>query len=174
MTTYTKEDYLTVNFMIEKLLVTHFSEWVKPQDRNEVRQEILDKILNKKIQHSDSKGNLGKWLYRLIKNHLTDSFRKNRRSIIQPIEDLSYLSIPEDESELLKEELFIDRWTQYNELLSREHPLDEQIVRLRHEKGLKYKQIASELSIPEGPLAMRYKRIRARLKENYRQIRLEE
>jgi RNA polymerase sigma factor (sigma-70 family) len=172
MTNYTKEDYLTVNFMIEQLLVTHFSEWVKPQDRNEVRQEILDKMLTKKIQHSDAKGNLGKWLYRLIKNHLTDSFRKNRRNIIQPMEDLSYLSIPVDDSELLREELFIDRWTQYNDLLARENPMDEKIVRLRHEKGLKYKQIASELSMPEGPLAMRYKRIKARLKENYRHNRL--
>jgi RNA polymerase sigma factor (sigma-70 family) len=169
---YNKEKILTVNFMIERLLQTHFSDRVRPSERSEVRQEIIDKILSKNLHHFDSRGDLGQWLYRLIKNHLTDTYRKNRRSIIQPLEDLSYLSIPEDEHDLLKEELFLDRWSQYNELLSPEKPIDQQIVRLKHEEGMKYDEMAEKLSKPKGTLAMRYKRVKERMKRNYRPNRL--
>lgn len=168
---YNKEKILTVNCMIERLLQTHFSDRVRPSERSEVRQEIIDKILSKNLQHTEARGDLGQWLYRLIQNHLTDTFRKNRRSIIQPLEDLSYLTIPEDE-DLLKEELHIDRWSQYNELLSRENSVDQQIVRLKHEKGLKYDEISRVLAVPKGPLAMRYKRIKMKMNRDYRPNRL--
>ena len=169
---YSKEQILTVNFMIERILQTHFSDLVKPEERSEVHQEIIDKILTKNLQHTDAKGNLGKWLYQLIKNHLTDSFRKKRRSIILPLEDLSYLTIPEDEQDQLKEELHQDRWSQYNDLLSREKPIDQQIVRLKLEQGMKYEEMAEKLYKHKGNLAMRYKRIKERMKLNYQPNRI--
>ena len=170
--TYTKEELLTVHYLIGQLLRTHFTDWVKPQDRDEVRQELIEKILQKNLKHCESKGSADKWLYRLIKNHLTDTYRKKSRSIIQSMEDLSSLHMQEDEQDALKEELFVDRWNQYNQLLANEKAIDEQIVRLRHEKGMKYEQIARVLSISEGRLPMRYKRIKERLKRDYRPNRL--
>jgi RNA polymerase sigma factor (sigma-70 family) len=169
---YHKEELITINFLIEQILCSHFSSWVKPQDRDEVRQELMYKILQKKLKHSDLKGNIGQWLYRLIQNHLTDTFRKNRRSIIHPLDDLSYLSIPEDEEDLMKEELHTDRWNQYTKLLSRENSIDQQLVRLKHEKGLKYDDISRKLHIPIKRLAMRYKRIKVRLNREFRPNRL--
>jgi DNA-directed RNA polymerase specialized sigma24 family protein len=86
--------------------------------------------------------------------------------------DLSNLSRMEEEEDHLKEELLSDRWSQYNHLLSKEKMLDQSIVRMRHEEGMSYEQIADKLALPKGPLAMRYKRAKARLKMEYRPNRI--
>jgi RNA polymerase sigma factor (sigma-70 family) len=117
---------------------------------------------------------MGAWLYRLIKNHLTDSFRKKQRNKVHSVEDLSYFKICEDPSEANYEELHTDQWNQYNELLSREKPIDQQLVRLKHEKGMKYEEISRELGIPKDRLAMRYRRTVARLEKNYQPNRWQE
>jgi RNA polymerase sigma-70 factor (ECF subfamily) len=171
---YTKEELLTIHFMCGQMLRIHFTSWVKPQDRNEVQQEIIEKILLKKLKHTHSKGAMGAWLYRLIKNHLTDSFRKKQRNKVHSVEDLSYFNICEDPSEANYEELHTDQWNQYNELLSREKPIDQQLVRLKHEKGMKYEEISRELGIPKDRLAMRYRRTVARLEKNYQPNRWQE
>jgi RNA polymerase sigma-70 factor (ECF subfamily) len=149
---YTKEELLTIHFMCGQMLRIHFTSWVKPQDRNEVQQEIIEKILLKNLKHTHSKGAMGAWLYRLIKNHLTDSFRKKQRNKVHSVEDLSYFNICEDPSEANYEELHTDQWNQYNELLSHEKPMDQQLVRLKHEKGMKYEEISSVLGTSVGAL----------------------
>jgi RNA polymerase sigma factor (sigma-70 family) len=169
---YKKEELITIHFLLEQMLRTHFSDRVKSFERDEVRQEILHKILSKKLRHSDTKGNMGQWLYRVIQNHLTDIYRIKRRSIVQSMGDLSNLSRMEEEEDHLKEELLSDRWSQYNHLLSKEKMLDQSIVRMRHEEGMSYEQIADKLALPKGPLAMRYKRAKARLKMEYRPNRI--
>jgi RNA polymerase sigma factor (sigma-70 family) len=169
-----KEQILAVHFMIESLLITHFSSRVKPCDRKEVQQEIITKILTKHLTFSEAKGSMRTWLYRLMKNHITDNYRKKKRNIIQAQEDLSYLTIPEDEDGRLKEELIVDRWTQYNELLSRETPINQQIIRFRYEQQMNDIQIAEKLGITEGPLAMRRRRLRLRMKRDYRPNRIME
>jgi RNA polymerase sigma factor (sigma-70 family) len=167
-----KEHVLAVNFMLETLLVTHFSNRVKPSERKEIQQEIITKILTKNLNYSAVKGSMGQWLYRLIKNHLTDNYRKKKRNIIHTQEDLSYLTIPENEDYRQKEELLVDRWTQYNELLSRETQINQQIMRLRYEQHMNDGQIAEHLGITEGPLAMRRRRLRLKMQQNYRPNRL--
>jgi RNA polymerase sigma-70 factor (ECF subfamily) len=169
---YKKEEVLTINFMIERIIQTHFSDRVKPEERNEVRQEVIDKILTKRLRHSDTKGNLGKWLYRVIQNHLTDNYRIKKRRMEQFVDDLSYHASVGDENDHLSEELHTDRMTQYNHLLSEERLMDQTIVRLRHEEGMSYEQIAEKLATPKGRLAMRYKRVKERMRRNYRPNRI--
>ena len=169
---YKKEEVLTINFIIEQMLRTHFSDRVKPADRNEVRQEILDKLLSKKLRHVDAKGNVSQWLYRIIQNHLTDNFRMKKRRMEQSLDDFSRLINFADEYDQMTEELLMDRMTQFNHLLSKEKMIDQTIVRLRHEEEMSYEQIAEKLGTPKGPLAMRYKRVKARLKANYQPNRL--
>jgi len=165
---YNKEYILIINYRIEHLLKTHFSNRVKPADRSEVRQEIITKILSKQLHHTEEKGNLGKWLYRLIQNHLTDNFRKSKKRFVFPFEDLSYLCIPEDEQDFYKEELLVDRMTQYSDLLAREKPIDQQLMRLKYDQKLSYDQIAEILNLEKGVLAMRQKRIKTRLVRDYK------
>ena len=164
---YTKEELLTLHFMSGQMLRMHFSSWVKPQDRNEVQQEIIEKILIKNLSHSNSRGSMGAWLFRLIQNHLTDAYRKSQRNKVHCYADLSYFNGCEDPSEANLEELHTDRWNQYNELLAREKPQDEQLVRLKHEKGMSYEEISKKLGVPKERLAMRYRRTVARLEKNY-------
>lgn len=171
---YTKEELLTIHFMSGQMLRTHFYSWVKPQDRNEVQQEIIEKILVKKLTHSNSKGALGAWLFRLIKNHLTDSFRKKQRNKVHCYEDLSYFNPVVDASREDLEAAHTDQWNQYNELLAKEKPADAQLVRMKHEQGMKYEEIAQELGIPKERLAMRYRRTVARLEKNYQPNRWQE
>jgi RNA polymerase sigma factor (sigma-70 family) len=154
------------------MLRTHFSDRVKTSDRNEVRQEILDKLLSKKLRHTDAKVNVTHWIYRVIQNHLTDNFRMKKRRMEQSLDDFSHLTSYADENDQMSEELLMDRMTQFNHLLSKEKIIDQTIVRLRHEDEMSYEKIAEKLATPKGPLAMRYKRVKARLKANYRPNRL--
>lgn len=169
---YKKEQVITIHFMIEQMLRTHFADRVHPGDRDEIRQEILEKIMSKNLGHDDAKGSMGQWLYRVIQNHLTDNFRLKRKNILVSMESLSHFTNHENEEDLLKEELFADRWTQFNQILSKEKAIDQQIIQMRHEQDLSYEQIAEKLAVPVGGLAMRYKRTKARLKKNYRPNRL--
>jgi RNA polymerase sigma factor (sigma-70 family) len=169
---YTKEELITIHVMIDQMLQTHFGDRTKPGDREEIRQEILEKIISKKLRHNEDKGTLGNWLYRVVQNHITDIYRIKRREILVHMESISHFGFMEDEEEQLKEELFADRWTQFNHLLSKEKDIDQRIVHLRHEHEMSYEQIAEHLALPVGPLAMRYKRTKERLKKNYRPNRL--
>ena len=171
---YTKEELLTIHFMCGQMLRTHFTSWVKPQNRKEIQQEIIEKILVKNLKHTDGRGSIGAWLYRMIQNHLTDSFRKKRRNKVHCYEDLSYFNPVVDSSGEDREEAHIDQWNQYNELLAKEKPSDAQLVRLKHEKGMKYEEIAQALGIPKDRLAMRYRRTVARLEKNYQPNRWKE
>ncbi len=165
---YKKEELLSIHFMTAQMLRTNFSSWVKPQERKEVQQEIIEKILLKNLMHTDSRGSLGAWLYRLIQNHLTDRFRKKQRFNVQSYADLSIFNASEDSTDQYLEEVHADQWNQYNELLAQEKPEDEQLVRLKHEKGMKYDEISKKLGIPKDRLAMRYRRTVARLERNFK------
>lgn len=167
---YTKEELLTIHFMCGQMLRVHFSSWVKPQDRIEIQQEIIEKILLKNLQHNASRGALGAWLFRLIKNHLTDSFRKKQRNKVHCYDDLSFLNASNDPTDAIRQQLQLHQWNQYNALLALEKPDDAQLVRMKHEKGMKYEEIAKELGIPKERLAMRYRRTVARLEKNYKPI----
>jgi len=171
---YTNEEILTIHCLIERMLIVYFADRAKPNDRAEIRQDILEKILSKKLRHNDAKGTLDSWLYRVIQNHLTDIYRLKSRNLMVPMESVTHFkeSVFFDEEERYHEELLTDRWTQYNELLSREKSIDQLIVRMRHEQDLSYEQIAEKLAVPIGGLAMRYKRTKARLKANYHPNRI--
>jgi RNA polymerase sigma factor (sigma-70 family) len=164
---YTKEEILTIHFMTGQMLRTHFTSWVKPQDRKEVQQEIIEKILVKNLKHSINRGAIGAWLFQLIKNHLTDTFRKKQRNKIHCYEDLSFFHACEDHSDQFHEARHTDQWNQYNELLAKEKLADEQLVRMKHEEGLKYEEISMQLGIPKNRLAMRYRRTVARMQQQY-------
>jgi RNA polymerase sigma factor (sigma-70 family) len=164
---HNKEEIKLFDRLISKLLITHFSNLVKSSDRDDVKQEIISKIVFKKLTVSMEKGTAEKWLYRLIKNYLIDQFRKKKTTIYLK-EDFSDMVIPVDATSNLEEELFEDRWNQYNELLARENPIDQKIFRLRFEEGLCDKEVASRLGVPINLLAMRRRRVRLRMKKDYR------
>lgn len=169
---HTKEELLTLHFSIGQLLQTHFRRRIKPQDRQEVQQEIMEKIMVKGLGYSTCRGELGAWLFRLIQNHLTDKFRKKKRNKISIYADMSFVNLSMDAMEGNREALHTDQWQQYNELLSREKPEDQLIVRLKHEEGLKYEEIAARIGIPKSRLAMRYRRTIARMQQQYHPYRI--
>jgi RNA polymerase sigma factor (sigma-70 family) len=169
---YKKEELLSVHFMIEKLLITHFSKRVKPESRNEIRQEIIEKIMNKNLSHDEEKGSMSKWLHRLIQNHLNDLHRKKKRSFIRTSDNFEQFKIEDDDTAILKEELLADRMIQLDDLLSKEKPENQTHIRSFYVEKKSEDEIAKLINKKAKNLAMDRLRIKARLKKGYRPNRL--
>jgi len=167
-----KQEILAIHFTIERLLITHFSKRVMPQDRNEIRQAITEKIILQNLSHDETKGTLNKWLYRIIQNYLNDLHRKKKRSFIRTTDNFEQFKIEDDDTAILKEELLADRMIQLDDLLSKEKPENQKHIRSFYVEKKSEDEIAKLINKKAKNLAMDRLRIKARLKKGYRPNRL--
>jgi RNA polymerase sigma factor (sigma-70 family) len=167
-----KQEILAIHFTIERLLITHFSKRVMPQDRNEIRQAITEKIILQNLSHDETKGTLNKWLYRIIQNYLNDLHRKKKRSFIRTSDNFEQFKIEDDDTAILKEELLADRMIQLDDLLSKEKPENQTHIRSFYVEKKSEDEIAKLINKKAKNLAMDRLRIKARLKKGYRPNRL--
>lgn len=167
-----KQEILAIHFTIERLLITHFSKRVMPQDRNEIRQAITEKIILQKLSHDETKGTLNKWLYRVIQNYLNDLHRKKKRAFVRTVDNFDQFKVVEDESDKLKEELLMDRMSQFNHLLSKEKLVHQEHIRSFYIEKKSDEEFAEKHNKNAENLPMERLRIKARMKKGYRPNRL--
>ncbi|MDO4754012.1 MAG: RNA polymerase sigma factor [Bacillota bacterium] len=102
---------------------------------------------------------LSTWLYRITVNECKDFIRKRRTFI--PIDEIIELEggvLPEVELERVENAKLLDKALQYISVENRE------ILILREMLGYEYKEISSELGIPEGTVKSRINRAKKNLK----------
>jgi len=168
MLMYNHMELLTVNTTIRQMIRQQFRHMVSKQQQDDVAQDLMEKIIRKKLQHNPDKGTLKSWLYSLIYNHLTDIFRKKKR--LPVVGSLELQQEPEDISSttMAYEMEHIDKFKQYQLILSTESERNRQIIKLFYEQRLTDKQIGEQLSMEPSAVTMRRSRARERIKRKYR------
>jgi len=76
---YTKEELLATHYTLEKVISTEFEQQIRVEQRNHVRDKIIARIIQEKIQHQKANKNMGAWLSELILHEITKSEYKYSR-----------------------------------------------------------------------------------------------
>lgn len=119
---------------------------------NEVVQEVFIKIYNLKIDNFPTTNPIG-WLYQLTKNESLMFMRKEKN-----INDLveKYI-ISECDNTGNFENILLDRLS-FDDLISTLDATSKEIITLKTVTGLKHKDIADMLNIPEGTVRWGYRK----------------
>lgn len=130
---------------------------------NDVAQEVFIKIYNLKIDNFPITNPIG-WLYQLTKNESLMFMRKQKS--VQNLGDISEcVKTSSFENKLLDKLSFED-------LISTLDATSKEIITLKTVTGLKHRDIANLLNIPEGTVRWRYRKaldeLRTIIKSNRR------
>jgi RNA polymerase sigma factor (sigma-70 family) len=165
---YNHMELLTVNTTIRQMIRQQFRHMVSKQQQDDVAQDLMEKIIRKQLQHNPDRGTLKSWLYSLIYNHLTDIFRKKKRTPV--VGSLELHKEPEDSgsSAMDYEMEHLERLRQYQVILATESERNRQIIELFYEQRLTDRQIGEQLNMEASAVTMRRSRARERMKRKYR------
>jgi RNA polymerase sigma factor (sigma-70 family) len=165
---YNSREINQISKTIQKFLNERFSNLVKPCDRMDCSQDIVERIVRRNLQHDAAIGSMEAWLSRVVKNHLIDESRRKKKlvMVLKDNFDRSENLLDEDGSEY--EELISEKMEQYENLLSEETEENQQIMRLYYEHNLSDNEIADLLGISVNALPMRRLRSRAKMKKRYK------
>lgn len=125
------------------------------EDQEDAAQDILLKLSTLNIPETENEGG---YVYRVISNVLKDFIRKNKRRIEVEARAAMEESVDEDDPLTVMER---EEEEEVTEILISDLPIDLRVTaELYYYKGLDYKTIADELSIPEGTVASRLNKAR--------------
>ena len=106
------------------------------------------------------------WLWRVAHNKVVDSYRRNRRHVpLSIVEDALFehdTNSPEQVSIQQEDDLYLRR------LIQQLPPIQQQVLYLRFNDGLRCSQIASQLGKREGSIRSILSRTLNRLREMYK------
>ena len=142
-----KERALKVVFerYYEKLFVFCFGIISNTQEAEDIALVTLNKLFER---HADfqSVPQIHTWLFRTARNNCIDCLRQRKRKSER---DLSIHQILFDgsENQSINDELDVLLMERINDLVGELPPRSQQVIRLRYLESLKYKEIATKLSI---------------------------
>lgn len=123
---------------------------IPKEDQEDAAQEILIKLASNEVSPTENEGG---YVYTLIMNVLRDALRKVKRRAEIEVVGVSWDSVDEDDPLTILEREEEDE--QAEVLVSDLAPDLRATAELYYFKGMDYKTIAEELSIPEGTVASR-------------------
>ena len=123
-----------------------FSILKNREDSEDVVQKVYIKIWNMENQKLP-KNNEASWLYSITKNEAID-FIRNRKSSLN-IDEIYYISEDDELNEI------IDR-DNYNKIIEKLNPDEQEIVSLKILSNLSFKEISQMLNIPESTAKWKY------------------
>ena len=123
-----------------------FSILKNREDSEDVVQKVYIKIWNMDNQKLP-KNNEASWLYSITKNEAID-FIRNRKSSLN-IDEIYYISEDDELNEI------IDR-DNYNKIIEKLNPDEQEIVSLKILSNLSFKEISQILNIPESTAKWKY------------------
>ena len=123
-----------------------FSILKNREDSEDVVQKVYIKIWNMENQKLP-KNNEASWLYSITKNEAID-FIRNRKTLLN-IDEIYYISEDDELNEI------IDR-DNYNKIIEKLNPDEQEIVSLKILSNLSFKEISQILNIPESTAKWKY------------------
>lgn len=154
-------DYDNIYKTYQPKLKVFFNKQVKDKDIvDDLTQEVLFKVWSN-LDTYDKAFNFSTWLYTIAFNHLKNYFKSLKDTVTYTNEPLELEQIDNPEDILIASET---ESTYYDSIDS----LDKKFLEcytLREVEGLSYKEISSQLDIPEGTAKSRVKRARDHIKK---------
>lgn len=128
------------------------------QDAEDIVQDVFLKLFRSEetLKHIN---NLEHYLIRSVGNCCLDWQRKKKYNLL-PIEDAGQIPIPDEDRQMHEEFLRI------NKLLESLPDEQQEVVRLKCSDGLKFREIAMLLEIPEATAKSRYRYAIAHIQKN--------
>ncbi|MFM7637478.1 MAG: RNA polymerase sigma factor [Crocinitomicaceae bacterium] len=164
---FSRNDIDYIYQLIKDSLNTFHAKSIKACDRDDLRQDIMMKVMRCSHQFDPEKGSLKNWVSRIITNCIYDLKRK--KIILCYSDDMSIFSIySADQAAIDEEELFMDRMTHMENVLDAESEINRVMFNEFYIDGYSNKEISERHRIPEKKLAMRRNRIKAKVKTTYR------
>jgi RNA polymerase sigma factor (sigma-70 family) len=139
------------------------------EDAEDLLLEVFLAALENQVWSTWKSGEQLAWLYRVAHNKRIDYYRRNRRNLMSPLQELEDL-FDEDEHQL-PEYVALRQEAQY--ILRRKiavlPPLQQEILRLRFAHGLHTKEIASRLKKTDSGIRNMLSRTLNHLRRSYEQ-----
>jgi|LakMenEpi03Aug12_release.lakeMendotaPanAssembly.Ray.scaffolds.fasta_scaffold1649550_1 hypothetical protein len=70
---YTKEELLAIHFTLEKLIITEFQHQIKPEQIQEVRDRVVQRIYEENLRHPKENKSMSGWLNELILQEISEN-----------------------------------------------------------------------------------------------------
>ena len=164
---FTRKDIDFIYQFIKDSLNSYHAKSIKAWERDDLRQDIMMKIIRSSHLFKPEKGSLKNWVSRIITNYICDVKRK--KTLIHYREDMSIYSIfSEDQKVRDEDELFNERLTHMDNILSAETELDRTMFTEFYLDKFSNREISERHGIPEKKLAMRRRRLKTKIKIGYR------
>jgi len=139
------------------------------EDAEDLLLEVFLAALENQVWTSWTDGERLAWLYRVAHNKRIDYYRRNRRHLMSPLQELEDL-FDEDEHQL-PEYVALRQEAQYTlrRKIARLPPLQQEILRLRFAHGLRTKEIAQRLQRTDSGIRNMLARTLNHLRRSYEQ-----
>ena len=132
------------------------------QDADDLTQQVFLQMFRKLDQYGGG-AKLETWLYRLATNEALQHLRKKKRQAVQPLVIEPSAS---DTNRLMESE----KVQMLEVALTRIDPELREILSLKEEQNLSYREIAQSMDIPEGTVGSRLNRARKELRAELQQL----
>lgn len=103
------------------------------------------------------------WFYTILRNRCYKLLALRRRHAAQPVDRLEVLARPADSSSTDNTDLL-------ERALAALSPQDRELIMLKHQDGLRYRDLAALLNIPAGTVMSRLHQARTRLRHEWRKL----
>lgn len=123
-----------------------FSVLKNKENAEDIMQNVFIKIANLPEEKLPSKYEAS-WLYTVTKNEAISYIRKNKENM--PIEEVIQKSSEDEIEKMLGE-------NEYNQMVSSLEDMEKQIISLKVDIGLSFKEIANLLNMPIGTVQWKY------------------
>ena len=154
-----------------KIVLSLIRKMIKDEDDAEdLTQEAFIKAFGA-LESFNKNYNFSSWLFRIASNHCIDFLRKKRFqtiSINQPVnndEDEQYIEIKDDTYQPEVTVMNEERKTALNNAISELPENYQNIIKMRHEMDMDYKEISQKLDMPLGTVKAHLFRARKALLE---------
>jgi RNA polymerase sigma-70 factor (ECF subfamily) len=103
------------------------------------------------------------WLYTILRNRCYKLLDLRRRQTAQAVDGLEVLARRSDSSSARNTELL-------EQAMARLSPQDRELIMLKHQDGLRYRDLAALLNIPAGTVMSRLHQARTRLRQKWLEL----
>ena len=130
--------------------------------REDARDAVQEAFLTafQTLHRFDSACPFYPWFYTILRNRCYRLLDLRRREGAQAVGGLELLASPSDSSSAGNAELL-------EQALARLSPEDRELIMLKHQDGLRYRDLAARLNIPAGTVMSRLYQARCRLRHEW-------
>jgi len=145
---------------VQKVYRKCLSMTTSPDQAEDLTQDVFLKV-HRNIERFKGRSRFSTWLYSITHHHVIDQLQQQAPSVRLEPQAWSNLPITSTEEGPSPEE----QWQQVQILLKKLSPADEEMIRLRYEKGLSIEELSKQFNLGISAVKMRLSRSRNRLKK---------